>query len=124
MNKEPIFLCVDFDGTIADTKDCFPKIRKEIKNSINTLLTLKQLGCILILNTCREGENLNDAIKWMKQKGLVFDYVNNNAEYLINKWGNDCRKIAGTFYIDDRNIGSIPSWNEIYNIVKKEIDKQ
>jgi phenylalanyl-tRNA synthetase beta subunit len=38
----------------------------------------------------------------------------------LEKYKQDCRKISGDIYIDDKNLGGIPDdWNEIYELIQK-----
>ena len=76
-------VAVDFDGTLAVTK--FPEIIKPIPKMIKCCKRLQKDGAILILYTCRKGQDLQDAVEWCKGQGLVFDYVNENtAENIAN----------------------------------------
>ena len=92
---------VDFDGTLAETD--YPRIIAPKIDMINALKMLSTLDNTIILNTCRHGEELNEAVAWCKEQGLIFDYINENAPEMIEKYG-DCRKIYADFYIDDHNI--------------------
>ncbi len=96
-------VAVDFDGTLAVTK--FPEIIKPIPKMIRHCKRLQKGGAILILYTCRNGDDLQDAVEWCRGQGLVFDYVNENAEENIEKYGDvDTRKIFAHEYIDDKAI--------------------
>lgn len=55
-------IAVDFDGTLAETK--FPEIIKPIPKMIRHCRRLQRGGAILILNTCRKGKDLQDAVEW------------------------------------------------------------
>ncbi len=99
-------VAVDFDGTLAVTK--FPKIIKPIPKMIRYCKQLQKGGAILILYTCRKGEDLQDAVEWCEGQGLVFDYVNENtAENIANYGGIDTRKIFAHEYIDDKAINPV-----------------
>ena len=103
-----IIIAVDFDGTLAETD--YPYIKYGKWAVIKYVLSKQKNGAIIILNTCRHGEELDNAVIFCKEYGLVFDYINENVPELIKKYG-DCRKIAADFYIDDRAINPI-SWNK------------
>lgn len=109
-----MIIAVDFDGTIVQHK--FPKIGKEIPFAIKTLKLLQQKGHKLILWTYRSGKELEEAVKYCEEKGIVFHAVNNDfdGEEFDNTYS---RKIYADIYIDDRNILGIPSWEEIYKLV-------
>lgn len=99
-------IAVDFDGTLAETK--FPEIIKPIPKMIRHCRRLQRGGAILILNTCRKGKDLQDAVEWCAAHGLVFDYVNENtAENIANYGGTDTRKIFAHEYIDDKAINPV-----------------
>lgn len=99
-------VAVDFDGTLAETK--FPEIIKPIPKTIKYCKHLKKRGAILILHTCRKGQDLQDAVEWCEGQGLIFDYVNENTVENIAKYGGeDTRKIFAHEYIDDRAINPI-----------------
>ena len=93
-------IAVDFDGTLAVTQ--FPTIIEPKWNEIAICKALKKQGCILILWTCRCGEDLTAAVEWCKEHGLEFDYINENVPENVEKWGNDSRKIFAHEYIDDK----------------------
>jgi len=71
----------------------------------------------LILWTVREGELLEQAVAWCAERGLEFYAVNSNypEELPSSSAGNQaCRKVTADLYIDDRNLGELPEWTEIY----------
>ena len=99
-------VAVDFDGTLAVTK--FPEIIKPIPKMIKCCKRIQKDGAILILYTCRKGQDLQDAVEWCKGQGLVFDYVNENtAENIANYGGTDTRKIFAHEYIDDKAMNPV-----------------
>lgn len=99
-------VAVDFDGTLAETK--FPEIIKPIPKMIKYCKQLQRGGAILILYTCRKGQDLQDAVDWCAAQGLAFDYVNENtAENIANYGGTDTRKIFAHEYIDDKAINPV-----------------
>jgi hypothetical protein len=109
--NQSLTIAVDFDGTIVEHK--YPAIGKELPFAIDTLKALRQKGHRLILWTVREGAELEAAVNFCKNKGLVFYAVNRN--YPEEKPGDRVsRKILADLYIDDRNFGGMPSWTEIY----------
>ena len=52
--------------------------------------------------TCRSGIQLTQAVFFCKSYGLEFDAVNENLPDIIEKYGNDSRKISADIYIDDK----------------------
>lgn len=108
-------IAVDFDGTIVE--HAYPKIGKPIPFAIEVLKKLqREEHHLLILWTVRDGDLLKDAVEYCKRSGLEFYSVNNN--YPEENPGVNPRKINADLYIDDKNIGGIPDWGIIYNMVK------
>ena len=110
-------IAVDFDGTIVEHK--YPKIGKELPFAIDTLKTLAEEGHKLILWTSRDGELLEEALKFCRDRGLEFYAVNSNyppGALFTNKAGKSCKVVADV-YIDDRNIGGLPDWGQIYQMI-------
>ena len=97
-----MIIAVDFDGTICE--DEYPKIGKAKLDIINYLQYAKLSGDKIILWTCREGKDLEDAIKFCKWYGLEFDAVNDNLPENIEKYKNNTRKIFADIYIDDKSL--------------------
>ena len=101
-------IAVDFDGTIVTHE--YPKIGTEIPFAIETLKMLIRDHHRLILWSVREGQLLQEAVDWCKERGVEFwavnkDYPeerfeNNNhfsrklkADYLLNEIGRaSCRE--------------------------------
>lgn len=121
-----MIIAIDFDGTIVEHN--YPKIGSELPNATYFIKKIKnEFGIKIILWTCREGQELAEAVDWCKSKGLVFDAVNSN----IFDIGNLAKsKIYADLYIDDRNFGTkIIDWNYIYKFFRNmhlknvELDK-
>lgn len=114
-------IAVDFDGTIVDHR--YPAIGKERPFAVATLRQMQQddPDLKLILWTVREGELLQQAVDWCAKRGLNFYAVNSNypdelpSATAVNQ---GCRKVTADIYIDDRNLGALPSWPEIYRQIK------
>ena len=64
----------------------------------------KESGDKLILWTCREGDDLETAVKWCQEQGICFDAINDNLPAVIEKYGCNSRKISCDFYIDDKAV--------------------
>ena len=109
-----MIIAVDFDGTIVKHK--YPAIGKEIPFAVETLKLFQKKGHKVILWTYRSGKELDKALKFCKERGLIFYAVNNNfeGEEFDNSYS---RKIYADIYIDDRNILGIPEWENIYKII-------
>lgn len=73
---------------------------------------LKRLGHTIILWTCRGGEKLEAALRWLDMLGVPYDYANENDPAQNELFGNDSRKVGAFRYVDDKNAGRW-SWREI-----------
>ena len=112
--KTSLIIAVDFDGTIVEHR--YPFIGKIRPFAFETLEALQLNGHLLILWTHRTGPKLEEAVKFCRSHGLEFYAINKN--YPEEIWTeNDSRKILADIYIDDRNIGGLPSWGEIFNMI-------
>ena len=96
-----LIYAVDFDGTLCENK--WPDIGEANKDLIKFLLREKSLGHRIILYTMREGQKLDDALKWCRKRGLSFDAVNDNLQEMKAFYGNNPRKVYADWYIDDHN---------------------
>ena len=98
--REFNIIAVDFDGTLCT--DCYPEIGEPNDFLIAMLKNLKTEGKQLILWTCRAGEDLEHAVSWCREKGLVFDQVNENVPEIIARYGGNSRKIFADVYLDEK----------------------
>ena len=109
-------IAVDFDGTIVTHE--YPNIGKPIPFAIDTLLRLQEERHRIILWTAREGQLLEDAVDYCRQKGLEFYAVNSNyPEEQVLTEALKPRKLTVDLFIDDRNLGGLPDWGVIYQMV-------
>lgn len=109
-----MIIAVDFDGTIVEHE--YPRIGHERPFATATLKRLQSEGHILVLWTYREGAELEEAVEWCRQRGLEFHCINSNDPF---EGGTPAgpRKINADIYIDDRNVGGIPDWGAIYEMI-------
>ena len=112
-----MIIAVDFDGTIVEHK--YPKIGREKPFAIDTLRRLASEGHKIILWTSREGRLLEEAIRFCRERGLTFYAVNSDTPTgsLTFSDKTASTKLVADVYIDDRNLGGLPDWGEIYEIV-------
>lgn len=103
-----MIISIDFDGTIC--RDEYPEIGAAMPYAIDVIKELKEQGHILILNTCREGNLLINAVNWLLDHNLVFNRINDNLNEISIKYGSNARKVFADVYIDDRNFGGFPGW--------------
>lgn len=109
-------IAVDFDGTIVE--EAYPKIGKPIPFAIDVLKKLiYEEHHLVILWTVREGELLQEAVDYCRERGVEFFAVNK-----LNPYDEDRlqpRKVAVDMFIDDRNVGGLPDWGLIYQMITK-----
>lgn len=117
LSDEQRKIAVDFDGTIVE--NLYPKIGRERPFALRTLRALQEKGFLLILWTCRSGADLDAAVDFCRKGGVEFYAVNENYDGELSHGGCP-RKIDADIYIDDRNLGGLPSWGEIYHTLTGE----
>lgn len=103
-----MIIAIDFDGTISRGK--YPAIDGLQPYAKETINALYDAGHYLIINTCRSGEALLEAINWMLSQGISFHRVNDNHPEQCQLYANNSRKIYAHLYIDDKNLGGFPGW--------------
>lgn len=109
-------IAVDFDGTIVRHR--YPAIGEEIPFAVQTLKMLTEERHQLILWTVREGELLDAAIEWCRERGLEFYAINRDfPEEDVTRNESFTRKLKVDMWIDDRNVGGLPDWGTIYRII-------
>lgn len=109
-------IAVDFDGTIVE--DRYPSIGQEQPFATDTLKMLIKEGHRILLWTVREGKFLDDAVNWCRDRGVEFYAVNKDyPEETFENNNHFSRKIKADYFIDDRNIGGLPDWGTIYQMV-------
>lgn len=120
-NHRIMTIAVDFDGTIVT--HAYPAIGREMPGAIDTLCRLQRHGHRLILWSVREGQLLDEAVEYCRQRGLEFYAVNENytGERAADAPALGCRKLNADIYIDDRNIGGFPGWEAIYQMLTHQI---
>ena len=102
-----MIIAVDFDGTLCKHK--YPNIGREFILRIKSLIRRKELGDKIILWTCRDGKELQEAIDWCKGFGLEFDAVNEDLPEIKQLFINKSCKVYADVYLDDRNV----TWEEL-----------
>ena len=111
-----MIIAIDFDGTIVEHR--YPSIGRELPFAIETLKKLTEEGHRLILWTVREGHLLDEAVAFCRERGLEFYAVNRDyPEEEKNKNNYFSRKLKADLWIDDRNLGGLPDWGTIYEMV-------
>ena len=114
--KITMIIAVDFDGTIVEHR--YPAIGKERLFAIETLKRLNNDGHKLILWTVREGRLLEEAVEFCRERGVEFYAVNRDyPEEEKEKNSHFSRKLKADVWIDDRNVGGLPDWGTIYEMI-------
>ena len=70
----------------------------------------------------REGKLLEEAVEFCRQRGLEFYAI--NRDYPEEEKGQNnhySRKLKVDLFIDDRNLGGLPDWGTIYEMVTKKL---
>lgn len=112
-----LIIAVDFDGTIVE--DAYPGIGQERLFAFETLKRLQADGHRLILWTYRHGKKLDEAVAYCEENEITFYAVNQSfPEEIFNN--EVSRKIHADLFIDDRNIGGILGWGEIYQMLTND----
>ena len=110
-------IAIDFDGTIVEHE--YPAIGKTRPFAFQTLKMLQTKGHMLVLWTYRSGRYLDEAVEFCRENGIEFYAVNSNYPDEVYDESKS-RKIDCDLYVDDRNIGGLPSWGEIYHLLHPE----
>lgn len=92
-----MIIAVDYDDTLQING-------KPNKALIERLIIEQSMGNPVILNTCRSGQRLTDAVTMCRKNGLVFQAINDNLPQVIQHFGTNPRKIYADLYIDDKAI--------------------
>ena len=112
-----MIIAVDFDGTIVEHK--YPAIGREIPFAIETLKKLRDDRHKLILWSVREGKLLQEAVDFCRERGLEFYAVNKDYPEEEQEHKHYSRKLKADLFIDDRNLGGLPDWGLIYEMIKE-----
>ncbi len=115
-----MIIAVDFDGTIVEHR--YPAIGKERPFATETLKKLVKDGHRLILWTVREGRLLEEAVEFCRERGVEFYAVNRDYPEEEKERNNHfSRKLKADVWIDDRNVGGLPDWGTIYEMITNHL---
>lgn len=109
-------IAIDFDGTIVE--DAYPYIGKLKEDAVYTINKWHALGHYIIINSCRAQEYEANMKSFLLGNKIPFDYINCNLPADIKKFGMDCRKISADIYVDDKQVGGLPTWKEIDEFIE------
>jgi hypothetical protein len=107
-----MIIAVDFDGTLVDHR--YPEIGNEKLFAFETLRMLQKQNHQLILWTIRSGKELEEAVEFCRERGIEFYAVNKSYPEEKFEYELTSRKIQADIFIDDRNIGGLLGWGEIW----------
>lgn len=94
---------VDFDGTIVE--NTYPEIGKLIPFALESLRKLQDQGDIVILWTCRTGEELKAALEFLKVNNFIPDIINDHSQQMKELYPDSKpKKIYADIYIDDHDV--------------------
>lgn len=96
------YIALDFDDTTFHRAGSYPDVGAPIRAVIEKAIRLQKEGYKLIMWTCRDGDDLQDAVRAASKCGLTYDAINDNPWFSTGS-----RKIYATIYVDDRAPGSI-----------------
>lgn len=97
-----MIIAVDFDGTLCG--NAWPAIGAPRNGVIDYVLWRQKGGAKLILWTNRTDQRLDEAVAWCRERGIIFDAVNENLSEMVERFGGDCRKIFADEYLDDKGV--------------------
>lgn len=96
--KEKPIVAVDFDGTLVNCQ--YPQMENPDLLLISYIKKHRN-DYIWILNICRKGQELLDAVYYLaNEHNVFFDYINENTDSIIATYG-DTRKVSADIYIDN-----------------------
>lgn len=107
-----MIIAIDFDGTLHDGE--FPNIGAPLDGATEYVNKLKNDNHYIIIWTCRNAERLTEAINWLIEQNIPFDRVNDHEPESKRKYKSDSRKVYAHLYVDDKQVGGLPSWKYIY----------
>ena len=119
-----ITVALDFDGTVVEHR--YPEIGKEAEGAVDVMKKwADKYNVGFILDTMRDGKELEDAIHWFDERGIALYGVGRNPTQ--HKWTSS-PKCHAHFSIDDRNIGcpmngEVVDWKAIDEMMSPYFDK-
>lgn len=106
--EEYRYLAIDFDNTITEDDNSFPKIGKFKPLAIITMKRMLEEGYEICIWTARGGEEQEKLVlDALSLAGLDTSKIlfNSHFDYFLNKYETRSPKIYGDVYIDDRAYG-------------------
>ena len=100
-------IALDFDGTCVRHK--YPDVGSDCTDVLESLQALINDGDELILFTMRSGVQLDDAVKWFKDRDIKLHGVQYSPGQTLWTSSNKC---YAELYIDDAALGAPLIWPE------------
>lgn len=107
-----LIVAYDFDETVFD----YNKKGATYEQVIELLKTCKQLGCTMIVFTCRPFEHYEIVENYLKENGIPYDFINENDPTVEFETS---RKIFYNIFFDDR-----AGLKSAYEIMVRTIEKR
>ena len=112
----PFCVAIDFDGTIVEDK--YPNMGFLKENVVSAINLLKELGCHIIITSCRTNSLIHSSITERKiQKQLMENFLRQNNILFDEVDDGTYGKVVANVYIDDRAVRFENNWEEIVRIV-------
>jgi hypothetical protein len=132
--RNPVIIAVDFDGTVIP-EGLFPdgSHHNGLYHAVTVLRNWNVKGYDIVLNTCREGLSLHNAVRWFTLHDIKLSAVNASPRSWL--WQHEMnvltlsRKVFANIYIDDRGIGvplddeGLLDWCKINEMVTGLVNK-
>lgn len=110
VKRRKMIIAIDFDGTCVKHK--YPNIGDDI-GAVPVLKKFVENGHRLVLNTMRSGKELDDAVQWFNNNGIVLYGINQTPGQ--DTW-TQSPKVYAHKYIDDNALGCPRTKDEDGNI--------
>jgi len=111
-----MIIAIDFDNTIC--RSTYPVIEGLQPYAKEVINKLYDEGHYIILWTCRAGIELENALNFLLLNGIPFHRINDHHPDMVELYGGNSRKVYADVYIDDKQVGGLPSWLSIYEILR------
>lgn len=105
---KPKIIAIDFDKTLCDSGPTGTYL--PIQSTIDKMNEELKKGSRFILWTCREGQDLEEALLWCEKYGIHFEAINDNVPDIVERFNVNMRKIYANEYWDDKAVN--PTLNE------------
>lgn len=110
-----MIIAVDFDGTLHQGQ--WPEIGTIMPDARKMMQKLKAEGHYIIIWTCREHTRQTEMVNWLIENDIPFDRVNDHKANTWQDYGYEARKVYAHVYVDDKQVGGLPPWADIYSYI-------